>query len=110
VTVLRAPEKTGRGDDTFRDWGNAVEHVVTGCFFTTTGTSENNEFRDATSQDYVLRGPANLDIKSTDRVRLYVGPVDPEKPVFDIVGVVRDVPSATGSMDHRRVDLKVWEG
>lgn len=110
VTVLRAPEVPGRGSDVRRDWANAVEHVVTGCFFTSTATGENNDFRDATSIDYVLRGPANLNIKSTDRVRLYVGPVDPDQPIFQIIGVVRDMPSATGSMDHRKVELQVWEG
>lgn len=110
VTVIRAPWVAGRGSDLRPDWDNAVEHVVSGCFFAPIATTEDRDHRDAVSLDYVLRGPANLDVLPTDRVRLYVGEKDPNEPDFEVVGAVRRVPSASGKMDHKRIELKVWTG
>lgn len=109
ITVLRAPKVAGRGSDFSYDWENATEHVARRCFFATVQTGEDNDFREAISLNYVLRGPANLDLEDGDRVRLYVGAYRPDEPEYQIIGAIRDVPSASGRMDHRRAELQVWE-
>lgn len=110
ITVVRASKVPGLGTDTRWDWGNPVTHVVDGCFWATVTTGEDLNHREALMLGYTLRAPKNADIKSSDRIRLYVGEYDPEEPDYEIIGKVRDIPSATGSMDHKRVQLEVWEG
>lgn len=110
VTVMRAPKIAGRGDDFRWDWDNAAEHVVTGCFFAVIATGENNDFREGVSTSYVLRMPVTSDVLPSDRVRLSVGEADPAEPIFSIIGTVRYIASATGSQDHKRAELKTWEG
>jgi hypothetical protein len=110
ITVLRAGTVAGRGSDIRSDWSSPTSHVVEGCWYSPGATAEDLDHREATSIDYVLRLPEDADIRSTDRVRLYVGEHDPEEPDFSIVGRVIRVPSPSGGMNHKKVKLIVWEG
>jgi hypothetical protein len=105
VEVIRAPQVKDHGALYF-DWENPdPARRIEGCIVTAGPSSENNDRQDAELVLYTIQAPWGADVRTTDKVRVYL------EPGLDLAveGRPRPVPSPTGNLSHTLIELRSWE-
>lgn len=104
LTRLRVPAvDDGRGN-VQPDWTAAPEETALPGWAVDAGsTVEDLVNRDGAEVSFTVRGPADADVRSTDRIR-FAG-VD-----YEIDGGVRRQPGASAATSHMILLLTRWEG
>lgn len=103
VRVTRAPLVESRGTKV-RDWARATTHTLPYCLVTRGGTSGSVDVRESSDMGLNLLCPLRSDIEQGDKV------VRKDGTAWVVVGIPQPNESPTGRLDHKRAQLKKWEG
>lgn len=102
--VLRAAKLVDRyGAGNKRDWPNAVETPLGGVSIQPSSTNESVEDRQTTVSGWRFYGPADTDLRATDRIRS-----DLLGMTFEVVGDPQPWPDPlSGGIDHWEAPLEI---
>lgn len=101
ITRLRAPlvaDEYGT-PASMRDWDNAVETSIAGCFVQPLSSDERTDGREASIERMQLFAPVGTSLEAADRVRF-------DGALYEIVGPGRVWTSVLGGTDHVEATLR----
>ncbi|MEV8134297.1 hypothetical protein [Microbacterium aurantiacum] len=103
VVRLRYPVRDDYGVEVPDYSATPTEAVIEGCWYEPTSSAESRDGRSAVRTGYTIDAPADVDVRSTDRIR--IAGVE-----YDVEGDPLAVPSPTGMLASTRITATNWEG